>query len=281
MSDNRFDIVKQEQPALEKILALNARPGTDVATIAAQEIMYFQAITETKPHFLKCTPQSIVLAIRDVMKKNLTLDPNAGLVYIQTRNVNIGTKQNQQWVSVLEIQPTANGYISINRQLGRILDYTYPEVKKDATGKVIEVSMQILLPSPVAYRWEKRTFDESDFERWRRASHKENARTWKAGDSRPQPDEKTMNYANPNYTNWKGGMDPEFARAKCIKHSLKKLGTNQQETGRIKVYDVPAERVIDPLKDEPDFIYLESEDNNTNVDDKTKDIIDLPNSDDL
>lgn len=274
MSDNRFDIVKQEQPALEKILALNARPGTDVATIAAQEIMYFEAITETKPDFLKCTPQSIVLAIRDVMKKNLTLDPNAGLVYIKTRSVNIGTRDKPNWISVLEIQPTANGYISINRQLGRILDYTYPEVTKDGTGKVIEVSMKILLPSVVNPRWEKRTFDESDFMRWRIASHKENGR------GKQDANTSTLNYANANYTSWKGGMDPEFARAKCIKHSLKKLGTNQQESGQIKVYDVPAERVIDPAKDEAEFEYLEPDDNPP-VDDKIKDTIDLPNSDEL
>lgn len=250
---NSLEIIKKEQPALEKILALNARPGADLATIVAQEIMYFELISVTRPEILKCTPQSILLAVRDVMKKNLTLDPSAGLVYIKTRGVNLGTYDRPNWISVLDITPTVNGLISYYRQLGRILDYTYPEIKKDSTGKVIEVSMQLLLPSYGKPRWEKRTFDESDFMRWRKASHKENGRSWKANTGKPQPNDAELNYANPNYTNFKNGIDPEFARAKCIRHSLKKLGANQQESSSIKVYDVPAERIVDPEKDEYEY----------------------------
>jgi hypothetical protein len=282
MSNQRLEIIRKEIPALEKILALNVRPGTDVATIAMQEIMYLEALTQTKPEILQCTEQSIVLAVRGVMKQNLTLDPYAGLVYTKTRSINIGTQDNKQWVKVLEMQPTANGLISINRQLGRILDYTNPQVKKDAQGKVIGVSMQILKPSYPNPRWETFEFDESDFKRWRIASHKENGR------SKNDADIQKLNYANASYTNFNGGIDPEFARAKCIRHSLKKLGTNPQESNATKIYDVPKERIVDPNKDEyiettyetppDDDGFIQHEEVDTKINQTN---INLPDSDDL
>jgi hypothetical protein len=282
MSENRLDIVKKELPILEKILALNARPGTDVATIAAQEFIFLETIAQTKPELLQCTPQSIILAVRGVMKQNLTLDPYAGLVYIKTRNVNIGTQDRKEWVKVAEMTPTANGLISINRQLGRILDYTNPKVKKDSAGKVIGVSMQILKPSYPRPRWETFEFDESDFKRWRLASHKENGR------GKSDANLEAMNYANQSYTNFNGGIDPEFARAKCIRHTLKKLGTNPQEGNTIKIYDMLKDRVVDPekdIEDDPDdisnddsgystHIVLDSELNKPPPDD-------MPNADEL
>jgi len=281
MSNQQLEIIRKEIPALEKILALNARPGTDVATIAMQEFNYLELLAQTKPDILKCTPQSIILAIRGVMKQNLTLDPYAGLVYTKTRNVNIGTEEQKNWVQVLEMTPTANGLISINRQLGRILDYTNPQVKKDAQGKVIGVSMQVLKPSYPNPRWETFEYDESDFKRWRIASHKENGR--RKNDANIQ----TLNYANASYTNFNGGIDPEFARAKCIRHSLKKLGTNPQESGAVKVFDVPKERVVDPEKDEYiDFNYdaqtqdefTQHEELNTQINQTN---FDLPDTNDL
>ncbi len=39
-------------------------------------------------------------------------------------------------------------------------------------------------------------------------------------------DMKKLNYANPLYTNFNGGIDPEFARSKVISVALKKRGTN-------------------------------------------------------
>lgn len=247
-SEQAIAIIKKEQPIFEKILALNARPGTDVATIAAQELMYFEVMAQQKPELLQCTPESILLAVRSVMQKNLSLDPYAGLVYVKTRSVNIGTKQQPQYIKVLEMSPTANGLISYNRQLGRVLDYTNPRVKKGADGRVIEVSMQLLKPSHPQPRWENFTYDQSDFKKWQTASHRENMRAYKQNTGMKEPDINTLNYANPNYTNFNGGIDPEFARAKCIRHSMKKLGSNPQET-TVRVYNVPNERVVDPEKD--------------------------------
>lgn len=279
-----LDLVKKEAPTFEKILSLSTAPGVDIPTIAQQELGYLELISQSKPDLLQCTSQSIILALKGVMRQNLTLDPYAGLVYVKTRNVNAGTQDAPKWLKVAEMMPTANGIISINRQLGRVLDFTNPEVKKDATGKVIEVSMSLLLPSPLGPRWEKRTFDESDFMRWRRASHKENGR------NKNNANAETLNYANPNYTSWKGGMDPEFARAKCIRHSFKKLGTNPQESqGTVRVHDLPKQQaVVNPEMDEyPDGagttdndVITDYEEINSTLNDQSPDSY-IPNSNDL
>ena len=93
-------------------------------------------------------------------------------------------------------------------------------------------------------RWEVRTFDESDFIRWQIASHKENGR------NKEDASLEKLNYANPNYTSWKGGIDPEFARAKAIRHGLKKLGTNANEKYANKINPVVFNKVeIDEEKD--------------------------------
>lgn len=234
-----LELVKQEMPTIEALISLNIGPGENVRTLALQELEFLKMQAELKPVLFQCTPQSVLLAVKSVIKKNLSLDPQAGLVYIKTRSVNIAQQgQVKQWVKVLEIQETANGLISVNRQCGRILDQKRPVVKKDEKGKVKEVQFEYLVPSVPAPRWEMVAFDDSDFQRWRKASHKENRRAY--DNAQPQykssmtvPDDELLNYANPNYTSFNGGLDPEFARAKAIRHGLKKLGTNPNE-GRAK-----------------------------------------------
>lgn len=225
-------IIEPELPNLMAILSLNTdKDATDIQVRAFQELNYLEQHAVNKPVLLTCDQNSIILAVKNVLGKNLSLDPNAGLVYIKTRNLNVGTYQQPKWKTVLEIQETANGLLSYNRQIGRILDYTNPEVKEDADGKVVGVSMQLLKPSWPQPRWEKYSFTEGDFLRWRRASHKENKKGYKQDGNKPVPNDSddSLNYANPNYYSWKKGPDPEFIRAKCIRHSLKKLGANPNE----------------------------------------------------
>lgn len=214
------DIIKPELPTLTAILSLsNDKDSATINTIALQELSYLEQHVLDKPDLINCHPQSIILAVKNVLRKNLTLDPSAGLIYIKTRKKEI----NGQWILVLDAQETANGLLSYNRQFGRLLDFTNPKITKDASGKVIGVGMRILKPSFPQPRWEEFEFDESDFRRWAIASHKERGRN--KNDANLQ----TLNYANILYRSWQGGIDPEFARAKCIRHSLKKLGTNPNE----------------------------------------------------
>jgi hypothetical protein len=242
--NNPVALLKQETPQLQAIMAIYKK-GQDIAVLATQEISYLETIALTKPEINQCEAISVLLAVKSVLKQNLSLDPYAGLVYVKTRNINSGTRDKPEWKKALEIQPTANGLISIARQCGRILDIKRPQVTKSAeTGKITGVSVEILLPSVPQPRWETFTFDEDDFYRWQRASHNENGRNKQ--DANPN----TFNYANPNYTNFKSGIDPEFARAKAIRHSLKKLGTNPHEVkpGQI-VIDTTKTPLVDIAKD--------------------------------
>lgn len=273
--------LREDLPTLQAIMGLN-RKG-DMSILASQEIAYLEAQAMKMPVIMQCEPISVILAVKAVLKQNLSLDPSAGLVYIKTRNVNVAPQgQPQQWKKVLEIDPTANGKISIARQCGRILDIKRPQVTKNEKGQINSVSVEILLPSYKEPRWETFTFDEDDFYRWCRASHTENARSWKQESGKPQPDANTFNYANPNYTNFKGGIDPEFARAKAIRHALKKLGTNQSELkpGTLIIENINKESqiiehkmAVSETKDEVSNI-TEAEE----VNDQNKD---LPNANDL
>lgn len=243
------DIIKPELPTIEALLLLNNNEQASIHTMAMQELNYLEQHATRLPAILQCVPASIILAVKNVLRKNLSLDPNAGLVYIKTRNQNIAPYgKPDKWVKVLEIQETANGKVSYNRQIGRLLDYTNPKVAKNAEGKVIGVSMRILLPSYPEPRWEDREYDESDFRRWQTYSHKENAKGYDPQQPRgkPMPDAEKLNYANALYTSWHGGLDPEFARAKCINHSLKKLGSNPNEIPGRVVHVQRQAPIIDP-----------------------------------
>lgn len=227
-----LELIKKEMPTLEALLRINVPPSADAHAIVQQELEFLRMQMDLKPDLALCEAMSVVLAVKSAIKKNLSLDPQAGLVYIKTRNVNTAKRGEQdKWIKVMEVMPTANGLISINRQCGRILDIERPEVQKDATGKVVGVSVKYLVPSIPTPRWQAVGFDQSDFLKWRRASHKENSR------GKQDANAETLNYSNPNYTNFKGGIDPEFARAKCIRHALGKLGTNpnEQHIQRIQV----------------------------------------------
>lgn len=257
--ENIIALAKQELPTLAAVLRLNTVQGTDNETIVLQELEYLQQIGLSMPALYECLPQTIIAGIKSVLKQNLTFDPAAGLVYVKTRNV----KVNNQWVPTLEVQPTANGIISINRQCGRILDIDRPEVIKDKDGKVIGVKVTYLTPSfnengEKCNRWKTVEFDESDFQRWRTASHKEN--------SRGKDDAATKDYSNINYRSFKGGIDPEFARAKAIRHGLKKLGTNPHEKRAVQIItEVEKKHVVDTeadvqaMADDNGHVYTEFE----------------------
>lgn len=214
--------VEQAVPELQALVNLNCQDNNKAMAIVAQELEFLKEIAMSNPELLKCTPDSAVLAVKRAMKNNLTLDPQAGLVYVKSRNVNVGTKEQPQWVSIMETQETANGIISKLRMFGRILDIKRPAVEYDANGKVTSVTVEWLVPSTPQPRWESATFTEYEFSKWRAASHREKARG--------KQDAATKDYSNPLYSSWKGGIDAEFARAKAIRHALKKLGANANET---------------------------------------------------
>lgn len=236
-----LQLLEQNMDTLTALAAINALSNTDTRSIVTQEIEYLRQCAMTTPAIFECIPQTVLWAMKSVIKSNLSFDPSQGLVYVKTRNVSIEVAGKKTWQKALEVTPSANGILSIAYQCGKIIDHKNPVVKKDANGKVIEVEFEFQVASG---RWELRTFDESDFMRWRTASHKENGR------NKEDANIEKLNYSNPNYTSWKGGIDPEFARAKAIRHGLKKLGTNPNEKYAIKIQSANFSKIeIDETKD--------------------------------
>ena len=229
-SVNAIQLLKKEQTTLNAITLFNYGTDKDVSSIVLNEISVLESMSLAKPEILQCESSSVVQATKYILKNNLSFDPLAGLVYVKTRNVAVEKDQAgkaTKWAKVLEVQPTCEGKLSIAYQCGKILDHERPVVKKDEKGRVIEVTFKYLKPSITGHRWVETTFDESDFKRRQTASHKEN--------SRGKNDAAQRSYANPNYTSFNGGIDPEFARAKSIIHGLKKMGTNANERLNVNV----------------------------------------------
>lgn len=228
--------LEQAKPEFQALVNLNCQDSSKAVAIVQQELEFLKEIALTNPSLLNCTPESAVLAVKRAMKNNLTLDPQAGLIYVKTRNVNTGTQTAPVWTTIMETQETANGIISKLRMFGRILDVKRPSVEYDANGKVFSVTIEWMVPSTPQPRWESATFTDYEFSKWRAASHREK--------SRGKNDAASKDYSNPLYSSWKGGIDAEFARAKAIRHALKKLGANANE-GFAKAIQVEPIQVID------------------------------------
>ena len=138
---NVLAILDDNKPTLQALASINLPAGVNAEALVLQELDYLKQIAFTKPAILECIPDTIVYAVKSCLKNNLTLDPSAGLVYVKTRNVKVGT----EWKKALEITPSCNGILSINYQCGKVIDHKNPEVIKDGTGKVIGVEFEYRL----------------------------------------------------------------------------------------------------------------------------------------
>lgn len=215
--ENNLLILEEAKPTLTQLILANMESGSsieDAERVVLREIANFEMIVSLKPELLNCDKQSILLAVKQCISDNLTLSQSDGLVYLYPTNVKVGMNSANQpiYKNVLVYEPTAEGRISIARQAGSILDHKRPVFTYDANGMVDTVTFEFLVPSYNEPRWEKIVFDKNNFAKWKQKS------AAKFGGN-----------ANANYTSWNGGIDPEFAGSKAIKHSLKKLGTNKNE----------------------------------------------------
>lgn len=228
--------LKTAMPTLVQLAQINGISAEKAEALMAQEVEFLREAAMLNPKILQSAPASVLLAVKRAIKNNLTLDPQAGLMYIKTRSINVSQDPKAaQWITIMETQETCNGLLSKNRMLGRILDHNVPQVEFDSSGKVKSVTFSFQKNTG---NWETMTFSEYDFERWGNASHKER--------SRGKNDAATVDYSNALYKAWRGGIDPEFAKAKAIRHSLKKLGTNPNEKMANAIQISPAEfKVID------------------------------------
>lgn len=223
------EIMKSEIPTIERLIGLNAKAGVDTNALAIQEVQFLQMQMVAKPWIAKCDKTSIILALKYAIKNNLSLDPNAGLIYLTPLSVKTKDAEGRdKWIDTLEIKPTAEGKLSIAYQCSTILDHKRPKAIKDASGKVIGASVEVLLPSIPNPRWELVEMDLSDFKRLRVFSHNKN--------SRGKDDAATRDYSNPLYSSFNGGIDPEFACAKVVSLALKKRGSNMAARSADRIY---------------------------------------------
>lgn len=229
-------LLNESVPTLTQLLLVNMPDGTteqEAKRKAFREIMNIEAIFSLKPELAACDPGSIVLAVKQCIGDNLTLAPAAGLVYLYPQKVRVGTDGANApiYKQVLVYDPTAEGRISIARQSGSILDHKRPVCVFDHDGMVESVSFTFLVPSYGGARWETVTFTKADFEKWKQKSAS-----------------KFGGNSNANYISWKGGIDPEFAGSKAIRHALKKLGTNKNEIRQISYQPIKEQHILAELK---------------------------------
>lgn len=239
-------ILKENVPTLEALIRMNSPTGMSENTIKAkalEELSHFQMLSLQKPEILDCEPLSILLAVKQVIKKNLSLDPSQGLVYTMVGSVK---NKSGQYIKVLETPETANGKISVARQCGRILDLKRPQISYNDKGQCVKVVVEFLVPSIPSPRWEVIEFTEQNFKKWQKASHVKNSRGYRQDSGKVAPDAEKMNYANALYRSWNNAIDPEFAATKAIRHGLNKLGTNINEMTGAKVILKATEPVISP-----------------------------------
>lgn len=222
MENTALTVLEQNSTVLEKI-AMAYMPLDASAEQAKRKVIREIANVE---HWLRTKPdlaaickekpgqESLVYAVKQCIQDGLTLAPSADLAYLIPSRVKTGQNGNTdvyEWV--VNYEPTANGLLSMARQSGRILDHKRPECKYDqATGAVLLVTVEFLVPSYGQPRWESVTFGPGHFGKWKAASAK-----------------RTGGNANPNYTSFNGGIDPEFAGTKAIIHGLNKRGMNMGE----------------------------------------------------
>lgn len=206
------EVVQNSLPALTKIASIVHPTRANVESLVLSELSFLEQRLALSEGLRKCTPESLVMAVRQAIRDNMSLNQSSNLVYLLPQNINTGTKDAPIWTTIASYALTPDGKISLARQTGGILDFEQPHIEKDGTGKVIGGSIRLLKPSFPQPRWELFCFDESNIERWKAYSEKKN-----------------KGVANPLYSSWKKGIDPEFMKAKIIKHSLSKLGTNINE----------------------------------------------------
>ncbi len=220
-------LLQENKPTLAQLILVSMPKGTTIeeaTNVAIKEISNYEMLVSMKPDLKDCNALSVLHAVKQCINDGLTLSQSAGLVYLLPTKVKVGQNGSQDiydWA--LSYDPTANGRLSIAYQSGSILDHKNPKVTYSVDGKVESVTFEFLVPSYGEPRWEVISFDKIYFQRWMAASAKKN-----------------KGNANMNYTSFNGGIDPEFAKAKAIRHGLGKRGTNLNG----KRHQVPMDKML-------------------------------------
>lgn len=213
--------IEEQQFSLQKIAGhVQGRLPEEVEAFVMNEIQYLQERVQMAPALEECSTESMLMCIRHALRDNVSLDGNAGLVYIYPQKIKVA-KNEYKTVAHYELSP--NGRISLARQTGNILDFERPQLIKEGE-KVVGGFMKILKPSYPEPRWETYDYNQSDIDRWAKFSSKKNKKWDNAQRKFVEGSPNALYSSGPG-----GGIDEGFMKAKIVKHTLKQLGINASE----------------------------------------------------
>lgn len=232
------------------------------------EKYHFQKALSENPTLRECETLSLYGCFMDAAVQGLSFDPKKKLAYIIPGSVNVGTRDNKQYVKRASLEVSPYGELAIRQLTGQIKYAENPiivyegdtfEPYQDGSGKGINYKMNpshtnkiiaafitiVKLDGERDYHW----LMENDWKRLATYSEKKN-----------------NGKANALYTSVNGGIDPGFLGAKLIKHAFKSypkvniIGTftktapdpDEEPTPALspeQIYGLPASALPDPVGD--------------------------------
>jgi len=188
-----------------------------------QERFHFQKAISESQGLRECEPLSLYGCFMDCAVQGLSFDPKKKLAYLIPGKVNVGSRDEKQYVSRATLEVSPYGELAIRQQLGQIKYADNPvivyqgdvfEPYEDSSGKGVayKLSMDhtnviiaafikiVRIDGAVDYSW----LLKNDWERLAGYSSKKN-------------------FGKPNalYSSNNGQIDPGFLGAKLIKHAFK------------------------------------------------------------
>jgi hypothetical protein len=196
----------------------------------ARESLYFKRRLMDSPDLRASTIFSLYACFIDIVANGLSFDPDSKLVYLETRNANVGTQQNVVWEKRAKLVISPYGELTIRMEVGQIKYIDQPVVVYDCDSiriRTNEAGQKVVVYEGAIPRTSKKiiacfvkvtrpdgSFDfnyllEDDIIRLAAYSQRNNSRGSSAGK------------ANALYTSNDGQVDPGFLIAKTIKHAFR------------------------------------------------------------
>lgn len=214
-------------------IATNTESDSAVALAKAEanylaECSYFNKLIAEKPELKDCTPVSLYNVFIEAAISGMSLNPDRGLTYVMTRNVNIGNRDAPSWQKRAYLLLSPYGELALRIKYGHIKYADNPVLvyegdsfrpKNDASGNFIieyekcipRKSSKIIAAFIKLVRHDgsndfKFIVVDEDIARLAKYSAKSKGQNAQA---------------NALYTSNEGQIDPGFLMAKLIKHAFK------------------------------------------------------------
>ena len=203
-------ITNDELPTLYGLakFVASGMPEAFVKSRVAHEISLFEMLYQQSPELQRCTKDSLLRCMREIILDGLTVAPEAGQVYLIPFNIDTG----KGYITVCKLQYSINTLIA-QCIMARLIDAVLPpEIVKNEDGSVKEVIVKFKKDN-----WCEIIVDTSQFERLKKMSTKVN---------KGKP--------NPLYTaGVNGTIDEGFAKAKALRIVFGKLASTAKTLMRV------------------------------------------------